>query len=108
MCTAQLCSYSDGLADLQSTGATVWGISPQGLDSHERFARNRSLRMPLLSDQGRTVAKAFGITAPLIGLRRAVFIITATGRLHWKRVTALGATYPPATTLTAQLAELPA
>ncbi|MFJ6016472.1 peroxiredoxin [Streptomyces sp. NPDC092952] len=108
VCTAQLCSYSDGLADLQSTGATVWGISPQGLDSHERFARNRSLRMPLLSDQGRTVAKAFGITAPLIGLRRAVFIITATGRLHWKHVTALGATYPPATTLTAQLAELPA
>ncbi|MFF7300733.1 redoxin domain-containing protein [Streptomyces sp. NPDC008265] len=108
VCTAQLCSYSDGLADLQAAGATVWGISPQGLDSHERFARDRNLRMPLLSDHGRTVAKAFGITAPLIGLRRAVFILTASGRLHWKHVTAVGATYPPATTLTAQLARMPA
>ncbi|MFF7442101.1 peroxiredoxin [Streptomyces sp. NPDC008122] len=108
VCTAQLCSYSGGLADLQSAGATVWGISPQGLDSHERFARDRNLRMPLLSDQGRTVAKSFGITAPLIGLRRAVFILTSTGRLHWKHVTAVGATYPPATMLTAQLAKLTA
>ncbi|MFI8341969.1 peroxiredoxin [Streptomyces sp. NPDC085639] len=108
VCTAQLCSYSDGLADLQATGATVWGISPQGLDSHEQFARDRKLRMPLLSDQGRTVAKSFGITAPLIGLRRAVFILTPAGRVHWKHVTAVGATYPPAATLTAQLAELTA
>ncbi|MFE5773320.1 peroxiredoxin [Streptomyces sp. NPDC056485] len=106
VCTAQLCSYSDGLAALQFAGATVWGISPQGIDSHEQFARNRNLRMPLLSDQGRMVAKSFGITAPLIGLRRAVFILTGTGRLHWKHVTAVGATYPPATTLTTQLAKL--
>ncbi|MFD8637675.1 peroxiredoxin [Streptomyces sp. NPDC059533] len=107
VCTAQLCSYSDGLGGLQAAGATVWGISPQGLDSHERFARDRNLRMPLLSDHERTVARAFGITAPLIGLRRAVFILTATGRLHWKHVTAVGATYPPAATLAAQLARLP-
>ncbi|MFJ3921598.1 peroxiredoxin [Streptomyces sp. NPDC090022] len=106
VCTAQLCSYSDGLAELHLAGATVWGISPQRVDSHERFARARGLRMPLLSDQGRTVAKSFGITAPLIGVRRAVFILTATGRLHWKHVTAVGATYPPAAILTAQLARL--
>ncbi|MFG6294753.1 redoxin domain-containing protein, partial [Streptomyces rochei] len=64
VCTAQLCSYSDGLDDLQTAGAAVWGIGPQGLDSHERFARDRNLRMPLLSDEGRTVAKAFGTPHP--------------------------------------------
>ncbi|AKL68970.1 peroxiredoxin [Streptomyces sp. Mg1] len=106
VCTAQLCSYSDGLAELESAGATVWGISPQGLDSHEEFARGRGLRMPLLSDEGRTVAKSFGITAPLIGLRRSVFIVNGAGRLHWKHVTALGATYPPPAALAAQLSAL--
>ncbi|MEV6678579.1 peroxiredoxin [Streptomyces erythrochromogenes] len=106
VCTAQLCSYSDGLAELESAGATVWGISPQGVDSHERFARNRGLRMPLLSDEGRTVARSFGIAAPLIGLRRSVFIIDSDSRLHWKHVTAVGATYPPATTLNAHLDRL--
>ncbi|WP_282697887.1 peroxiredoxin [Streptomyces sp. CC208A] len=106
VCTAQLCAYSDGLAELQSAGATVWGISPQGVDSHEMFARSRTLRMPLLSDEARTVAKSFGISAPLIGLRRSVFIINGHGRLHWKHVTAVGATYPPAVTLRTQLAGL--
>ncbi|MEV6683267.1 peroxiredoxin [Streptomyces erythrochromogenes] len=107
VCTAQLCSYSDGLEQLQSAGAVVWGISAQGLDSHERFARARQLRMPLLSDPDRTVARSFGITAPLIGLRRSVFIIDAAGRLHWKHVTAVGATFPPAAVLASQLATLP-
>ncbi|GHJ98180.1 peroxiredoxin [Streptomyces sp. NE5-10] len=106
VCTAQLCSYSDGLDQLQSAGATVWGISPQGLDSHEKFARNRRLSMPLLSDEERVVAKSFGISAPLIGLRRSVFIINGHGRLHWKHVTAIGAGYPPAVTLSTHLAGL--
>lgn len=106
VCTAQLCSYSDGLAQLQAAGACVWGISPQNLDSHERFARDRGLRMPLLSDAGHTVARSLGITAPLIGLRRSVFIINSAGRLHWKNVTAVGATYPRASTLAAQLTTL--
>ncbi|MFJ1567903.1 peroxiredoxin [Streptomyces erythrochromogenes] len=107
VCTAQLCSYSDGLEQLQSAGAVVWGISAQGIDSHERFARARQLRMPLLSDPDRAVARSFGITAPLIGLRRSVFIIDAGGRLHWKHVTAVGATFPPAAALASQLATLP-
>ncbi|MFE5558368.1 peroxiredoxin [Streptomyces sp. NPDC056544] len=108
VCTAQLCSYSDGLEELQSTGAVVWGISAQSIDSHERFARARQLRMPLLSDPDRAVARSLGITAPLIGLRRSVFIIDADGRLHWKHVTAVGATFPPAAALASQLAALPA
>ncbi|MFD0344747.1 peroxiredoxin family protein [Streptomyces sp. NPDC127117] len=62
--------------------------------------------MPLLSDAGRAVAKSFGTTAPLIGLLRSVFIIDRAGRLCWKHVTAVGATYPPSTTLHAQLADL--
>ncbi|MER7765095.1 peroxiredoxin [Streptomyces sp. NPDC097619] len=108
VCTAQLCSYSDGLEQLQSTGASVWGISAQDLDSHERFARDRNLRMPLLSDPDRTVARAFGISAPLIGLRRSVFIIAPDGRLHWKHVTTVGATFPKPALLSEHLATLPA
>ncbi|OKK22248.1 alkyl hydroperoxide reductase [Streptomyces sp. CB00455] len=104
VCTAQLCSYSDGLEDLRSCGATVWGISPQDVDSHERFARERGLRIPLLADAERSVARAFGIDAPLIGLRRSVFIVAPDGRLHWKRVGTLGATFPAAKVLAEQLA----
>ncbi|MFE3122626.1 hypothetical protein ACFXHD_04320 [Streptomyces hydrogenans] len=62
--------------------------------------------MPLLYVEGRTVAKSFCIGAPVIGQRRAVFVIDRHGRLHWKHVTAVGATYPPAAALVAQLAGL--
>ncbi|MEU3401011.1 redoxin domain-containing protein [Streptomyces filamentosus] len=44
VCTAQLCAYSDGLAELQSTGASGRGISPQGIDSNEVFARSHAER----------------------------------------------------------------
>ncbi|MEV6572352.1 peroxiredoxin [Streptomyces sp. NPDC051577] len=106
VCTTQLCSYSDGLESLGAGGAKVWGISPQSVDSHEDFARSRGLRLPLLADTDRAVARAFGITAPLIGLRRAVFIIAPDGVLHWKHVTAVGATFPPADTIGEQLSRL--
>ncbi|MEU0395744.1 hypothetical protein ABZ208_23765 [Streptomyces sp. NPDC006208] len=64
--------------------------------------------MPLLADPERARGKVVGITAPLIGIRCSVFIITTDGRLHWKHVTAVGATYPPAAALDSQLATLPA
>ncbi|MGW4781550.1 redoxin domain-containing protein [Streptomyces filamentosus] len=104
--TAQLCPHSDGSDQLRCAGATVWGISPQGLDRHGKCARNRRPDMPLLSDEERVVAKSFGNSAPLIGLRRSVFIINGCGRLHRKHVTAVGAAYPPTVTPSTRLAGL--
>ena len=43
VCTRQLCSYTAGLEGFAGVGATVWGISPQDVDSHEKFARKREL-----------------------------------------------------------------
>lgn len=103
VCTAQLCSYSDGLEALSACGAQVWGISPQGVDSHEAFARARGLRMPLLADTDREVARALGIAAPVIGLRRAVFVVAPDGTLHWKHVSALGLRFPSAEVIAEQL-----
>src|ERR1700684_4174739 len=64
VCTRQLCSYTSGLESFTSFDATVWAISPQGVDSHEAFARNQGLAFPLLADEGLTVARAYGITLP--------------------------------------------
>ncbi|WP_189762576.1 peroxiredoxin [Streptomyces xanthochromogenes] len=108
VCTRQLCSYSSGLETFAGCGADVWAISPQNLDSHEAFARKHRLAMPLLADTERSVARAFGITAPGIGLRRAVFLIAPDGTLFWKHVALLGATFQSVDTLTRQLSRLSA
>jgi peroxiredoxin Q/BCP len=106
VCTRQLCSYTADLNGFDRLGATVWGISPQDVDSHERFARKHGLKMPLLADAGLTVARQYGITMPGAGLRRSVFVIDGDGIVRWKHVTLIGLTFPSTETITAQLAAL--
>ncbi len=108
VCSKQLCSYTSDLERFTGLGATVWGISPQGLDSHEAFARKYDLRMPLLADTGREVARSFGVAAAGIGVRRAVFLIAPDSTVHWKHVAVLGVTFQSLRTLSKHLAAMPA
>ncbi len=93
VCTRQLCSYSDSLSDLHLFDAVVWGIAPQDVDSHRDFAAGRKLRMPLLADEDRQVARSYGILGPM-GLRRSVFIVDANGVVAWRRIVALNVLFP--------------
>ncbi|MFJ5921151.1 peroxiredoxin [Kitasatospora sp. NPDC092948] len=106
VCTRQLCSYNADLDRFTDLGATVWAISGQDLDSHERFARKRALTLPLLSDTGETLAKSWGLTAPGIGLRRSVFVLDATGTVRWRHIALAGLTFRSTDTLIEQLAAL--
>lgn len=106
VCTRQLCSYTSGLESFTGFGAAVWAISPQGLASHEGFARKHGLAFPLLADEDLAVARLYGISMAGVGLRRSVFVIDASGVLRWKHVTLVGLTYPAASTISAQLAAL--
>ncbi|MFJ2571750.1 peroxiredoxin family protein [Streptomyces halstedii] len=103
VCTKQLCAYSSGFETFEGLDAEVWAISPQGVDSHEAFARAHGLRMPLLADTGRDVARAYKVAAPGIGVRRSVFLIGPNGVLRWKHVALLGATFRSVSTLAAHL-----
>lgn len=106
VCTRQLCSYTSGLENFTGFGAAVWAISPQGLASHEQFARKYRLAFPLLADEGLAVSKRYGITLGSAGIRRSVFVIDSGGVLRWKHVTLVGLTFPTAETIAAQLAAL--
>jgi thioredoxin-dependent peroxiredoxin len=106
VCTKQLCSYTADLSSFTDLGGAVWGISPQDVESHERFARKHSLTMPLLADVGLTVARQYGITLGGVGLRRSVFVIDGSGTVRWKHVTLVGLTFPSAETITGQLTAL--
>ena len=45
-CTRQMCSYRDDFDELEQTGAVLLGISPQDVDSHERWAEKKRLPVP--------------------------------------------------------------
>jgi thioredoxin-dependent peroxiredoxin len=104
-CTRQMCSYSSGLEEFVDLGATVWGISPQGIESHEHFARKHDLRLPLLADVDRTVVKAYGIGLGN-SLRRAIFIVDGEGIVRYRHVALVGVTYRSLDTLKRELSAL--
>ncbi len=78
VCTKQFCSYRDRADDFASLNATVVGISPQDLDSHEAFITKNSLNVPLLADVGGKVGSAYSAFGRL-GMKRAVVVIDEQG-----------------------------
>jgi peroxiredoxin Q/BCP len=92
VCTKQFCSYRDQGEKLDQLGAEVLGISPQSVESHERFTQEKSLNVPLLADQDKSVAKAYGVLAgPMV--RRAIFVIDEQGIIRHRKVTLVGLSF---------------
>jgi peroxiredoxin Q/BCP len=91
-CTKQFCSYRDQGEKLDGLGADVLGISPQSVESHERFSEEKKLNVPLLADEDKSVARAYGVLAgPMV--RRAIFVIDEEGVVRYRKVTLAGLTY---------------
>jgi thioredoxin-dependent peroxiredoxin len=92
VCTKQFCSYRDEGERIDNLGADVLGISTQSVGSHERFTKEKSLNVPLLADEDKAVARAYGVLAgPMV--RRAVFVIDEEGMIRYSKVTLVGLTY---------------
>src|SRR3954454_7185912 len=90
VCTKQFCSYSDRYEEIDALDATVVGISAQSVERHHEFQSMHGIPIPLLADEDRAVAKACGVTQPLLGTRRAVFIVDEEGRIAYRHVHLLG------------------
>ena len=109
VCTKQLCSYQNDYDTLAGLGldAQLWGISSQGIGSHQQFQDHRGLTFPLLADVDNKVFAAYGLGTGLIR-RRAIFVIDADGRVAWRHVSRLGLTYQKLDTIADVLRGLPA
>jgi peroxiredoxin Q/BCP len=105
VCTKQFCSYRDQGERLDQLGASVLGISPQSVDSHERFSEEKRLNVPLLADEDKAVARAYGVLAgPMV--RRAIFILDEEGVVRHRKVTLAGLTFETVGDLEQALAAL--
>jgi thioredoxin-dependent peroxiredoxin len=109
VCTAQFCSYRDKGDRIDQLDADVLGISPQSVGSHEHWAQEQSLNVPLLADEELAVAKSYGVTgwvgpfAKLAGLKepapggryvmRAIFVVDGEGIVRYRHVSRTGSTF---------------
>jgi peroxiredoxin Q/BCP len=106
-CTKQLCSYQADLGQFTEHGAVVWGISPQGVDSHEKFATRRGLTFPLLADTDKRVFDLYGAKGSIpIRVKRSVFVIDGEGVVRWSHLSQVGLTYQDVGTIAEVLATL--
>jgi len=99
VCTQQLRSYSEDLNEFEALGASVLCLSPQDVATHEQFARQNRLRVPLLADTDKAVGRAYDILGPLGFYRRSVFVVDAAGVVRFARRSLTSLTYVPASRL---------
>jgi peroxiredoxin Q/BCP len=93
VCTKQFCSYREDGDRIESLGVEMVGISPQSVESHERFAEQHGLMVPLLSDPGKRVARAYGVVGPGGFIRRSIFLIDGEGTVRYRHVALFGLRY---------------
>ena len=64
--------------------------------------------MPLLADVDKSVAKAYGVSAPVVGTRREVIVVDEDGVVRHRQVHRLGLDFQTVDEIRAVLDELPA
>ena len=106
VCTKQFCSYRDDGDRIEALGVPMLGISPQSVESHERFAEKHGLTVPLLSDPKKTVSRAYGVVGPGGLLRRSVFLIDGEGIVRFREVALFGLRYQDVSDLERAVAEV--
>jgi peroxiredoxin Q/BCP len=98
-CTTEACQFRDLNDRIESEEAEVWGVSPDGSESHTRFRSKFGLPFTLLSDEDHAVADQYGAWGlknnygrEYMGLIRSSFLVGPDGRIAkvWPKVKADG------------------
>jgi peroxiredoxin Q/BCP len=84
-CTKQACALRDGWDEI-SARAKVYGVSIDGVKSHEKFIRKHDLPFPILSDEDHALVNAYGVWVEksmygrtYMGTERTTFVIGPDG-----------------------------
>ena len=93
VCGDQLAVYNEIHDEFTRAGATLLGISVDGIFCHAAYAKSRDLAFPLLADfepKG-AVARQYGVYNAAFGLsERAMFVIDAGGTIRWSYLSPMG------------------
>jgi peroxiredoxin Q/BCP len=88
-CTVEACGFRDSIKKIEKSGAVVLGISPDGVDSHNKFIEKFKLPFILLSDPDKKACDAYGVWVEksmygktYMGVARTTFVIGKDGRIE--------------------------
>ncbi|MEZ4559527.1 MAG: thioredoxin-dependent thiol peroxidase [Caldilineaceae bacterium] len=87
-CTTQACGFRDNYPVIEEKNAVVLGVSPDGVQSHQKFKTKYELPFTLLVDEDHAIAEAYGVWGEksmygksYMGIVRSHFIIDEEGKI---------------------------
>ena len=87
-CTREACDFRDNISSLEEKNTVILGVSPDSVKSHQKFKDKFDLPFPLISDEAKDVAQAFGVWREKkmygktrMGIVRSTFIIGPDGQI---------------------------
>ena len=87
-CTTEACNFRDNMNEYRKRNVLVYGVSPDDLESHEKFITKNSLPFPLLSDTSHEMLEDYGVWQEksmygrkYFGVVRTTFVINKDGEL---------------------------
>ena len=87
-CTTQACGFRDNYPVIEEKNAVVLGVSPDGVQSHQKFKTKYELPFTLLVDEDHAIADAYGVWGEksmygksYMGIVRSHFIIDEEGKI---------------------------
>ena len=91
VCTKEMCTFRDSMAELNKLSGTVLGVSVDTFFSLKAWGDQQKLNFPLLSDFNKDVIRKYDVVNPdMIGLKdiskRAVFVIDKSGVVRHREV----------------------
>lgn len=92
VCTAELCTMRDNIADYQGLNAQILAVSVDSLFTLEKFKAEQNLNFPLLSDFNKKVSKKYDtfykdFVLDMKGVsKRSAFVIDKDGIIQYAEV----------------------
>lgn len=87
-CTKEACAFRDRYAEIQATGAQLFGISPDTAESHIAFRDKFELPFPLLVDTDHAMSEQYGAWREKnmygkksMGIQRCTYVLDAEGKV---------------------------
>ncbi|MBZ5729204.1 MAG: thioredoxin-dependent thiol peroxidase [Acidobacteriia bacterium] len=88
-CTVEACEFRDDLRAFAGKGTAVVGVSPDKPEAQAKFKRKYDLPFPLLADEEKAAAQAYGVWKEKnlygkksMGIERTTFVIAPDGRIE--------------------------
>jgi peroxiredoxin Q/BCP len=98
-CTTEACDFTNEVEEFEDLDAVILGVSPDSPKKHRNFIEKKDLKITLLSDEDKTVLKAYGAWGlkknygrEYEGVIRSTFIISPDGEIahEWRNVRVKG------------------